>query len=106
MGLSLSSLSLYLSLSLSFSLSLSLSDHHLQLFPSSSTNTCITHTSLEGHSKRRELDFIASISTKLKDELTNLFRKKIKKLKYVTQHFFILNVKQEIVKIDEEDLPV
>merc|ERR1712215_473536 len=73
--------SLSLSLSLSLCLSLSLFDHHLQLFPSSSTNTCITHTSLEGHSKSRELDIIASISTKFKEELTNLFRKKIKKSK-------------------------
>ena len=46
-----------------------------------------------------KLDFIASISTKFKEKITSLFRKKLR-----SQNKLILNVKQEIVKIDDEDL--
>ena len=51
-----------------------------------------------------KLDFIASISTKFKEELTNLFReKKLRSQNELNSIFFILNMKQEIVKIDDED---
>ena len=52
-----------------------------------------------------KLDFIASISTKFKKKLTNLFReKKLRSQNELNSISFILNMKQEIVKIDDEDL--
>ena len=52
-----------------------------------------------------KLGFITSILTKFKEELKNLFReKKIRSQNELNSIFSIQNMKQEIVKIDEEDL--
>ena len=51
-----------------------------------------------------KLDFNASISTKFKEVLSNLFRKKLRSQNKLNSTFLILNVKQEIVNFDDEDL--